>query len=236
MDVAYGQGGGTLRILIRSLGELCVTAGLVLLLFVTYQLWGTGQYTERQQDRLSRELYAGWRAEPPPAPAGKQVTTERVKIGSGLALIRIPKLGKSFRYVVIEGVDLSDLRKGPGHYPGTAMPGELGNFVISGHRTTYSAPFNKLDRLRDGDEILVDTRTTQYVYRVTGQKIISPAQVDVAAPVPFHRERKPQKHLITLTTCHPKYSAAQRLIVFGELARELPRSADTGGTAEQGAK
>lgn len=221
-----GQGGGTLRILIRSAGELCITGGLVLLLFVTYQLWGTGQYTRSEQERLSKELFSAWKAGGGGTPGGRGVTTERVKIGSGLAQIRIPRLGKSFRYVVIEGVDLSDLRKGPGHYPRTAMPGQLGNFVISGHRTTYSAPFNRLDRLRAGDDILVDTRTTQYVYRVTDQKIVSPKQVEVAAPVPFHPGRPPRKRLITLTTCHPKYSAARRLIVFGELVRELPRATE----------
>lgn len=221
----------TLRTLIRSLGELCITAGLILLLFVTYQLWGTGQYTQEQQDRLSKELLDGWKAA---SPAGRGITTERVKLGSGLALLRIPRLGRSYHYVIIEGVSLDDLRKGPGHYPGTAMPGQVGNFVVSGHRTTYAAPFNQVDRLRDGDEILVDTRSTQYVYRVTGEKVVKPTEVDVTAPVPFHPGQHPAKRLITLTTCHPKYSAARRLIVFGELERELPRDLSGPGTGSAG--
>lgn len=204
-----------MRAIIRSLGELCITAGLILLLFVAYELWGTGRYTAGQQDRLAEELSREWDS--------GRVTTERVRLGKGIALIRIPRLGSDYRYVVIEGVGVRDLRKGPGHYPGTAMPGQVGNFVVSGHRTTYQAPFNKIDKLRDGDTILVDTRAKQYVYHVTGQRIVMPTRVDAVAPVPFHPKRRPTQRLITLTTCHPKYSAAQRLIVFGKLVTERPR-------------
>jgi sortase A len=205
------------RILIRGLGELCITAGLVLLLFVTYELWGTGRYTHEQQDRLGKELLKNWRS--------SQVTTERVKLGSGLAMIRIPRFGSKYHYVIVEGVSLADLRKGPGHYPGSAMPGEVGNFVVSGHRTTYSAPFNRAGELRDGDQILIDTRDKQYVYKVTGRRVVQPSTVEVTAAVPFKPKDKPTKRLITLTTCNPKYSAAQRLIIFGELSAELPRRA-----------
>ena len=204
-----------MRILIRGVGELCITAGIVLLFFVTYELWGTGRYTREQQDMLNKELVREWNR--------PQVTTEKVKLGSGMALLRIPRFGEKFRYVVIEGVDLGDLRKGPGHYPGTAMPGQKGNFVVSGHRTTYSAPFNRVDELRDGDRILVDTRTKQFIYEVTDKKVVSPREVNVTAPVPFHPKRKAVERLITLTTCHPKFSAAKRLIIFGELVQERPR-------------
>lgn len=207
-----------MRTLIRSLGELCITAGLVLLLFVAYELWGTGAYTSAQQGLLSKQLDKQWGAK-----QTVTTTTEKVHLGEGLALIRIPRLGKDYHYVVIEGVTVADLRKGPGHYPGTAMPGGIGNFVVSGHRTTYAAPFNRVDELRDGDKILVDTRDKQFVYKVTGEKVVLPTQVDVTEPVPFHAGAKPTKRLITLTTCHPKYSAAHRLIVFGELVQEIPR-------------
>jgi sortase A len=208
------------RTIIRSFGELCITAGLILLLFVAYELWGTGRYTAGQQNRLSQELNRDWQND--------KVTTERVRLGRGMALIRIPRLGENYRFVIIEGVSVADLRKGPGHYPGSALPGHIGNFVVSGHRTTYQAPFNRLDRLRDGDTILIDTRTKQYVYRVTGQRIVMPTDVEVTAPVPFHPKQRPSQRLITLTTCHPKYSAARRLIVFGRLVDALPRVKDDG--------
>ncbi|HZB29841.1 MAG TPA: class E sortase [Streptosporangiaceae bacterium] len=209
-----------MRTIIRSFGELCITAGLILLLFVAYELWGTGRYTAGQQNRLSQELNRDWQND--------KVTTERVRLGRGMALIRIPRLGENYRFVIIEGVSVADLRKGPGHYPGSALPGHIGNFVVSGHRTTYQAPFNRLDRLRDGDTILIDTRTKQYVYRVTGQRIVMPTDVEVTAPVPFHPKQRPSQRLITLTTCHPKYSAARRLIVFGRLVDALPRVKDDG--------
>jgi sortase A len=208
------------RTIIRSFGELCITAGLILLLFVAYELWGTGRYTANEQNRLGQELNQDWKDD--------HVTTERVRLGHGMALIRIPRLGQSYHFVVIEGVSVADLRKGPGHYPGTALPGGLGNFVVSGHRTTYQAPFNRLDRLRGGDRILIDTRTKQFVYQVIGQKIVLPSQVDVTAPVPFHPKTRPTQRLITLTTCHPKYSAARRLIIFGRLVESLPRVKGSG--------
>ena len=204
-----------MRTLIRGLGELTITAGLILMLFVAYELWGTGRYTQDQQDRLSKEMLNTWTA--------PKVTTEKVRLGRGIAMIRIPRFGRKWRFVVVEGVDREDLRKGPGHYPGTAMPGEVGNFVVSGHRTTYSAPFNRLGELDRGDKILIDTRDKQYVYKVTGRKIVKPDATEVTAPVPGHPKRRPTQRLITLTTCHPKYSAAQRMIIFGELDSALPR-------------
>ncbi|MEV0400530.1 class E sortase [Actinoallomurus sp. NPDC050550] len=211
-----------MRTLIRSLGELCITAGAVLLLFVAYELWGTGAYTQAQQRKLDSELNRTWAA-PPPKARGGAVTAERVRLGHGLALIRIPRLGKDFHYVIIEGVSVADLRKGPGHYPGTAMPGQIGNFVVSGHRTTYLAPFNRIDELRPGDKILIDTRARQYIYQVTGMTVVSPNDINVAAPVPEHPSKDPTDRLITLTTCHPKYSAAHRLIVFGRMVGSIPR-------------
>jgi sortase A len=197
------------------MGELCITAGLIVMLFVSYELWGTGRYTDGQQNRLHDEMLNSWRS--------TKVTTEKVTLGKGLAKIRIPRFGKGYHFVVIEGVDRADLRKGPGHYPGTALPGEIGNFVVSGHRTTYSAPFKRLGELDRGDKILIDTRDEQYVYKVTDRRIVQPSAVEVTAPVPFHPKAKPTERLITLTTCHPEYSAAERMIIFGELAEALPR-------------
>lgn len=205
-----------MRVLLRSFGELVLTGGLVLLLFVAYELWGTSAYTAAEQQALHQDLQREWGA-------GERVTSERVRLGKGIALLRIPRFGKKYRFVIVEGVSVADLRKGPGHYPGTALPGEVGNFVVSGHRTTYSAPFNRVGELRKGDRILIDTRDMQYVYRVTGDRIVRPDAVAATAPVPFHPGRKPTKRLITLTTCHPKYSAARRLLIFGELVEQRRR-------------
>jgi sortase A len=202
--------------IIRGLGELCITAGLILMLFVTYGLWGTGRYTREQQERLGDDLLKSWQAT-------RHVTHEKVRLGTGMAMIRVPRFGSEYEFVIVEGVTQDDLRKGPGHYPGSALPGQVGNFVVSGHRTTYSAPFNRVGELRPGDRILIDTRAKQYVYRVTGRRIVGPTAVEVTLPVPLRPKARPAEKLITLTTCHPKYSARQRLIIFGRLVDERPR-------------
>lgn len=206
--------------MLRAVGELCITAGLILTLFCAYLLWGTGAYTAGQQpllqEQLAREMAGG------PRTAADRALPQ-IKLGGAVALLRIPKLGEGYRYAVIEGVSPEHLKKGPGHYPGTAMPGQIGNFVVSGHRTTYGAPFNEIDRLKRGDQIVVDAREARYTYRVTRKHVVHPTALEVVAPVPGKPGRKPGRPAITLTTCHPEYSAAQRLIVHGVLDRTEPR-------------
>ncbi|OLT37882.1 hypothetical protein BJF79_28710 [Actinomadura sp. CNU-125] len=141
------------------------------------------------------------------------------------ARIRVPAFGPSYRYTVVEGVGVADLRKGPGHYPGSAGPGKVGNMAIAGHRTTYGGPFERNGELERGDEILVDTATTTYVYTVTKHIVVRPSRTDVVAPVPGKPGAAPRKAMLTLTTCHPKFSAAYRLVVFAELADRDPRPA-----------
>ncbi|MGP4094356.1 class E sortase [Nonomuraea sp. KM90] len=201
-----------MRATLRAVGETSITAGLILMLFCAYLLWGTGAYTESRQLLLQRELAAKDRGR-----------LDRIEPGQALALLRIPELGPDYRYAVIEGVGAAQLRKGPGHYPDSAMPGQVGNFVLSGHRTTYAAPFNELDELEPDDEIVVETREARYTYRVTSQDIVRPDEVDVLAPVPGKPGLRPVRAHITLSTCHPEYSAAERLIVHGVLQRSEPR-------------
>lgn len=203
-----------MRALLRTFGELSITAGVVLALFCAYLLWGTGAYTERQQRLLERQLGAD-------GGAGQAAITP----GRAMALLRIPRLGRDYRYAVVEGITPDHLKKGPGHHPDSALPGQIGNFVISGHRTTYAAPFNRIDALERGDEILVEARGARYTYRVTAQEIVAPTAVDVLAPVPGSPGRPALQAVITLTTCHPEYSAAQRLIVHGILTSTQPRKA-----------
>jgi sortase A len=204
-----------MRAALRALGETSITAGLILMLFCAYLLWGTGAYTQSQQRLLQRELAAG------DASGGPRLA--RIDLGRAVALLRIPKLGPDYRYAVVEGVGPEQLRKGPGHYPGSAMPGRIGNFVLSGHRTTYAAPFHEIDELERGDHIIVEAREARYTYRVTSQDVVAPGEVDVLAPVPGKPDIRPIRAYITLTTCHPEFSAAQRLIVYGVLEDTVPR-------------
>jgi len=120
-----------------------------------------------------------------------------------VAKIEIPRIGVD--WIVVEGVEVADLRKGPGHYPGTALPGVRGNVAIAGHRTTYGAPFQDINELDPGDEIILTSVTGRYVYRVTGTQIVSPSETSVLAPS--------EEPILTLTSCHPEYSARERIIV-----------------------
>ncbi|WP_433500611.1 class E sortase [Sphaerimonospora sp. CA-214678] len=216
---------------LRAIGELGVAVGLVLLLFYAYLLWGTDSYTEGQQRALQRQLAQVFGQEPgggsgdgsAHGKTGNQ-PIKKIKLGRALALLRIPRLGADYKYAVVEGVGPEELRKGPGHYPGTALPGQIGNFVISGHRTTYAAPFKKIDELRRGDEIVVDAADARYTYRVDHKEIVEPTDLAVVDPVPGHPSRRPSKAMITMTTCHPEYSARQRLIVYGVLAKREERA------------
>jgi sortase A len=125
---------------------------------------------------------------------------------------------------VVQGTGRDDLRKGPGHIVTSKMPGEAGTFAVSGHRTTYGAPFYNLDRLRKGDEIVIQTKHATYTYKVTSFKIVLPTQVSVLNDVRGKDGKLiPQ---IVLTTCNPKLSARQRLIIFGTLSST--RLASTG--------
>lgn len=175
--------------------------GISILLFLVYQLFGTNLVTERRQDNL-KEAFAAQPSTPPPtaeeAPAD---------LGSAVARIQIPKV--ELDWLVVEGVTLDALQDGPGHYPGTALPGQLGNVVISGHRTTFGAPFYRLDEVQVGDPITVTAPYGRFVYRVTETKIVEPTDLTVVVESDDAR--------LTLTTCHPRFSARQRLIVVAAL-------------------
>jgi len=134
--------------------------------------------------------------------------------GEAIGRIVMPTLGK--RYFVVEGTDTDDLRKGPGHYADTPMPGRGGTVGIAGHRTTYGAPFRNIDKLRRGHRVIVDMTYGRFVYRVEKSRIVPPTEVSVKRPVGYER--------LILSACHPLYSAAQRIVVFARLVRrEAPR-------------
>lgn len=218
--------GDGVRTFLRGLGQLLITLGVVVLLFCAYELYFTNLYTDKQQSQLGDSIHSTW-AGPSPSPGA----TAPAEMGSAITIIRIPRIGMTGKVgphgakVVVEGVSHEDLKQGPGHYPGTANPGGVGNMVISGHRTTYGAPFNRVDELRTGDAIVLETRDTWFTYRVTSEQVVAPTAVEVTYPVPGQRNAVPTKRLLTLTTCNPKYSASQRLIVHALLDTATPKSA-----------
>ncbi len=215
--------GDAVRTLLRGLGQVLITLGLVVLLFCVYELKITNIYTGQQQSALSDDLRDRW-AEPRPAVRpGTPPTVKPVALGEGLAVLRVPRLGTDWSKVVLEGVGVPDLKRGPGHYPGTALPGQVGNVVVSGHRTTYGAPFQDLDRVRVGDALVLETRTGWFTYRATGTLIVKPTAIEVTYPVPGRPGVAPEQRLLTLTTCNPKYSAKQRLVLQARLESTLAK-------------
>ena len=224
-----------LRRLVGGLGHTLIAAGVLILLFVAYELWGTNFYTQGQQHRLEDQIHHGWGGSTPDI---TKVNVKNVPLGSGIAVLRIPRFGKGYHMVIVEGTGYEDLTKGPGHYPGTALPGQVGNFAVAGHRTTYLAPFNRIDTLREGDAIVLETKLKWLVYRVKNipaghgypavpfQEIVDPTDVKVAYAVPDQPDpnKKPTLRLLTFTSCNPKYSAAQRIVVHAELELEQPKA------------
>jgi sortase A len=192
--------------IVRGFGWTLITAGVLVALFVVYELFVTDLITARHQATLRDELGRQFRSTDPEGEPPRPIP------GSGLAILRIPRIG--LNTVVVEGVGLEDLKKGPGHYPTTPLPGGGGNVGIAAHRTTYGKPFWSLDELRIGDEIFLRTSEGEFVYEVRWARVVLPSQSEVLDPT--------GRPALTLTTCDPKFSAARRLIVRALQVRAPP--------------
>lgn len=222
-----------------ALGRLLIAGGVLILLFVAYQLWGTGLKEASSQHSLRQQFEAGLSHRHHSTPASQAASTQAQADapppppeGQALGIIKIPAI--ALEKVVVQGVGETDLRAGPGHYPETPLPGQAGNSAIAGHRTTYGAPFYRLNELVSGDPILITTRQGAFRYVVQQTMVVDPNDAAVIGPTPGNH--------LTLTTCTPRYSAAQRLIVVASLtgpaAAPSPASklrADKGGTPTVGA-
>jgi sortase A len=219
---------------VAGVGKTLIAAGLLMFGFVAYQLWGTAIETARAQNALESEFEELLAASPvdgtpdvdvsattPPTSTGSvpdgsvpepepvaPAPPRAIEDGDPIARIEIPRIGVD--HIVVAGVDKNDLKKGPGHYPGTPMPGQLGNSAIAGHRTTYGQPFFDVDKLQPGDEIVTTTVDGRFVYRVTGQEIVTPADYQVIATT------DPDQASLTLTSCHPKWTTRERIIISAE--------------------
>jgi sortase A len=207
-------------------GRFLVAAGVLLLLFVVYQLWGTGILEARHQAGLRQEfeveLHQAHAAaakptaahSPPPVDPRPAAFALPPPEGQPVGVLQIPKINVDV--VVVEGTATSDLSLGPGLYPGAPLPGQVGNAAIAGHRTTYGAPFYSLNQLHDGDSIDVTTLQGSFRFLVTGSEVVNPSDVGVVAATPFAE--------LTLTTCDPPFSAANRLIVHARLVGRVAPS------------
>jgi sortase A len=232
------------RTAVRGIGQTSITLGVVILLFVVYELWFTDLINAGEQKSATNKLEKAWGSGDDPLVGGQSGDKVRsIPLGTGIAIIRIPRLGLDYARTVVEGTNADDLDIGPGHYTNSALPGQKGNLAIAGHRVGKGSPFLDLDKLLPGDAIVIETKTSWFTYRVLGDKangsftqgtpegipgreIVDPSDVKVVAPVPDHIGETPSQAMITLTTCHPKFSAHQRMIIHGVLeGKPRPRSA-----------
>ncbi|WP_250031969.1 class E sortase [Paractinoplanes maris] len=211
--------GSRIRGAIRVSGELMITFGLIVLLFAGYEVFGNSAKVQDEQNALDTQLDEVWN-DPTVGPTPAAATKAPVAPGSNLVgRLYIPKFDKE--WVVVDGVQPDDIRYAPGHYPESAKPGQVGNFSVAGHR--IKKIFWRLDELKPGDVIGVETRSNWYVYRVYTQEVVKPTAVQVVAPVPNKPRAKPTKALLTLTTCNPKYNNYERLIIHAELVSTSKR-------------
>jgi len=218
-----------MRAMLRVGGELLTTLGLVVALFAAYEIWGRAAIVADHQRALDAQLEQQWAQEPevapsetdPAAPAEPDPEPLSAAPGDAIGRLYLPRLRNS--WVVVEGVDPQHIEYAPGHYPGTAMPGEIGNFSVAGHRS--HAIFWDLDLVQPGDAVIVETRSRWYVYRVTQSRIVPPTALEVVAPVPNQPGVEPTKAHLTITTCNPKWNNYERLVVHATLERTQATSA-----------
>ena len=248
---AHRPARGRVRSVVGGLGQTVLTVGLVAVLFVVYELFVTDLLNDWRQDALNVELRTEWTeggAWAPPA-RGRPVTAADLPIGAAFAVLYIPRLGPDYQRVVLEGTAEAQLAQGPGHYVGTAMPGQPGNVALAGHRVGRGSPFLDLDLLQPGDPIVVETVDAWFVYRVLGnrdtgsftgdlsgipgRRVVRPEDVQVISPTPGGAsDVAPSGAYLTLTTCHPRFSARQRLIIHAALdAGGAPKAIDPEGPA-----
>jgi sortase A len=206
--------------------ELLITGGALVVLYLVWYLVVDDAVLAHEQSEEADVLERGFDAASR-VPAGRPtpVAGAQPRAGAAFAVLRIPRFGSDWRRPVVQGTDLGDLSRGVGHYAGTALPGQLGDFAVAGHRLTHGSAFMLIDHLRPGDPIGVHTASAWYLYRVTGSEIVAPDRLDVIAPVPHRVGEAPTQRLMTLTSCNPLFGDSQRYVVHARLVAVRPDSA-----------
>jgi sortase A len=204
-------------------GLALIAAGLVLLGYVAWELYGTNVVAHRHRDQVLGELHRAW---------GRGATQARTGRGTAREVIRIPRFGRDYAVPILDGTSDTVLATGFGHYAGSAGPGEVGNFAVAAHRVTHGQPLRDMPDLRKGDLVLVDTATTTYTYRLVtgGDDLVVPFTagwvLDALPANPDGGVQPPQRagqRLITLTTCSELFHTDNRMVAFGVLVGSSPR-------------
>ena len=229
MKHVASRGGRTKSALWTILGilaELMLTAAAICALYIAWQMWWTGVQSEHNQIETRQSV--SWsdpgksgnvtvaKAQQGDPPVQPQSATE----GELIAQIYVPQFGSQWQRNLVEGTDLTQLNKhGLGHYTDSQMPGQVGNFAFAGHRNGYGQPLGDVDKLQEGDPIIVRTQDYWYVYHYTSYKIVLPTQTEVVAANPENPGATPTKRMLTMTTCEPKYSTpTHRWISYAEFS------------------
>lgn len=226
------------------IGELLITAGVVVMLFLGWYVWLNDIITGSAQQDAAQEIQEQLRAdferdrgsaEPEPEPVdpetprdpGEPVVGTAPPEGEAFGALIVPRFGEDYVRTIASGVDLQTVlnnsRLGVGHYMETQMPGEVGNFALAAHRTTYGAPFADIAELRAGDNIYVETREGWYEYSFRNLEYVWPTAVQVLEPVPQAPQVEASDRILTLTSCNPRFSAAERIIAYAVFETWYPR-------------
>lgn len=222
-----------MRVVVRTVSELCITAGALIVLFVAYVLFWTGVRADRAMDHQIDVLNHTWerRTAPTAAPDSTPDATPesapappaRYTSGKPFAIMYIPRLGFTWKKPVLQGTAVGTLKEGLGHYAATARLGQTGNFAVAGHRRTYGDPFKDFPRLRPGDAVVLTDGTTWFTYRIDkGPYKTVPTDVEVIDPVPRKSGYTGEGRYLTLTTCDPEWGHSHRLIVWAHLDSTRP--------------
>ncbi|CAH9416844.1 hypothetical protein SGL43_03878 [Streptomyces globisporus] len=221
----------SVRLVVRTFSELCITVGALIVLFVVYFLFWTGVKAADAAEGEIDTLQSQWASEPvAPAPPSASASAEPsdpapYRGGKPFATMHIPRFGSGWEWPVLENTEVKTLQKGLGHYSGTARPGDTGNFAVAGHRRTYGDPFKDFPKLRPGDAVVVNDGTTWFTYRIAKKPHRTvPTDTAVVDPVPRSSGFEGAGRYLTLTTCEPEWGSSHRLIAWAHLDATRPVS------------
>ncbi|QKJ20994.1 class E sortase [Microbacterium hominis] len=226
------------------IGEILITIGVITLLYVVWQLWVGDVIYGAQRNAAGQELSQAWAEEyidtvPAPTDAGEPepeaeapVTVDPVILpepadAEVFAIMRVPRFGEDYAVEMAGGVSRARTLDpiGIGHYPGTKMPGDVGNFAVAAHRTTWGKPFNQIAELQVGDPIYIETPDGWYTYRFRTLEYVTPNEVEVLLPVPQKLDAAPGTRYMTMTSCSPMYAMTERIVAYSVFDSFTPRSA-----------
>ncbi|WAP51967.1 class E sortase [Arthrobacter sp. ATA002] len=223
------------QLIVQAAGELLITLGLLLVLYVAWELWWTNIDANNKQEQAVGNLFSEFDGPVAPAPEaadsapdyGDPVVLPAIQQeGRTFAVVYIPRFGETYSRPVTSGVGTAVLDSlGLGHYPSTAMPGEIGNFALAGHRQTHGQVLDAIHTLVPGDKIYVQTKDGYYTYVYRNNQIVLPDRVDVIAPVPTQPGAVPTERFLTLTSCNPRFGAEERIIAYAAMDAWQPLSA-----------